>query len=104
MKITFVSNYINHHQLPFCKAMADLGPEVEFYFIQVMPMEEKRVSMGWGVDEKSLPFVVLYYEEKERAGRLIEESDAVLFGWTEGMIEDLEDKRLSSGKLSFRVS
>ena len=104
LKITFVSNYINHHQLPFCKAMADLGPEVEFYFIQVMPMEEKRVSMGWGVDEKSLPFVVLYYEEKERAGRLIEESDAVLFGWTEGMIEDLEEKRLSSGKLSFRVS
>ncbi len=104
MKITFVSNYINHHQLPFCRAMAEYGNGVEFFFIQVMPMEEKRVSMGWSVDESSLSFVVLYYEEKERAERLIEESDVVLFGWTEGLIEDIEEKRLSSGKLSFRVS
>ncbi len=104
MKITFVSNYINHHQLPFCRAMAGYGRGLEFFFVQVMPMEQKRVSMGWAVDEKSLPFVVLYYEERERAEKLIEDSDAVLFGWTEGMIEDLEEKRLSSGKLSFRVS
>jgi glycosyltransferase involved in cell wall biosynthesis len=84
--------------------MAQYGHGLEFFFIQVMPMEEKRVSMGWAVDEKALDFVVLYYEEKERAERLIMESDAVLFGWTEGQIEDIEEKRLSSGKLSFRVS
>ncbi len=84
--------------------MAQYGHGLEFFFIQVMPMEEKRVSMGWAVDEKALDFVVLYYEEKERADELIMESDAVLFGWTEGQIEDIEEKRLSSGKLSFRVS
>lgn len=104
MKITFVSNYINHHQLPFCRAMQKYGQDVEFYFVQVMPMEEKRRSMGWGLDEKTLPFVVLFYEEREKARRLIEDSDVVLFGWTEGQIEDLEEMRLSSGRLSFRVS
>jgi glycosyltransferase involved in cell wall biosynthesis len=104
VKITFVSNYINHHQLPFCRAMSQAENGTEFYFVQVMPMEEKRVSMGWAVDEKTLPFVVLYYEDEERARDLILNSDVVLFGWTEGMIEDLEEKRLSSGKLSFRVS
>lgn len=104
MVITFVSNYINHHQLPFCRAMSSFGEEAEFYFVQVMPMEEKRKSMGWAVDEGSIPYLVLYYEEPERAKKLILESDVVLFGWTEGRISDLEQERLSSGKLAFRVS
>ncbi len=104
MVITFVSNYINHHQLPFCKEMSSQIDDVEFYFIQTMPMEEKRKNMGWGLDEKSLPFVVLYYEQKERAKELIRESDVVLFGWTEGIISDDRSLRLSSGKLSFCVS
>ncbi len=104
MQITFVSNYINHHQLPFCRAMLSAGEDIEFHFVQTIPMEEKRVSMGWAVDEKALDFVVLYYEEKERAESLIFDSDVVLFGWTEGETEYLEKKRLSSGKLSFRVS
>ncbi len=99
-----MSNYINHHQLPFCRAMQDVAGDVEFWFVQTMPMEEKRVNMGWGVDESTLPFLVLYYNEEQRAKELIENSDVVLFGWTEGLIADLEKKRLSSGKLSFRVS
>ncbi|MCR5670065.1 MAG: glycosyltransferase family 4 protein [Butyrivibrio sp.] len=104
MRITFVSNYINHHQLPFCDAMQNAGDDVQFSFIQVMPMEEKRVSMGWGVDEAKIPYLVLYYEEPKKAAELIRNSDVVLFGWTEGKIKELEEERLSSGKLSFRVS
>ncbi len=104
MKITFVSNYINHHQLPFCKAMSEYGQGVEFFFVQVMPMEEKRRQMGWEVDATAFPYVVLYYEEEERAKELILNSDIVLFGWTEDLIYELEQERLSSGKISFRVS
>ena len=58
MVITFVSNYINHHQLPFCRAMSALE-DVEFHFIQTMPMEQKRVEMGWAVDVSGFPFVSL---------------------------------------------
>ncbi|MBR1670923.1 MAG: glycosyltransferase family 4 protein [Butyrivibrio sp.] len=105
MVVSFVSNYINHHQLPFCEAMKrQIGDGGSFYFIQTMPMEEKRRQMGWGVDEKALSYLVLYYEEPERAQDLIEKSDVVLFGWTGGVIDDIERKRLSSGKLAFRVS
>ncbi len=103
MVVTFVSNYINHHQLPFCRAMAKT-PEVEFHFIQVMPMEQKRVDMGWAVDVRELPFVSLFYEQEANCRKLILESDVTIFGWTEGLISDLEEERLSSGKLSFRVS
>ncbi len=104
MVITFVSNYINHHQLPFCRAMLDMGPGVEFHFVQTMPMEEKRKEMGWAVDEKELPFLVLSYEEPDRAKELISESDVVIFGWTEGLTREAEQERISAGKRSFRMS
>ena len=104
MKITFVSNYINHHQIPFCEAMAGYGDDVEFFFIQTMPMEQKRIDMGWAVDPKEYAFVHLFYEEKEMCTELILNSDVVIFGWSQDSIRDLEFRRLSSGKLSFRVS
>ena len=84
--------------------MTSLGKDVEFFFIQTMPMEEKRRSMGWEVDEASIPYLVLSYEDENRAKELILGSDVVLFGWTEGMLSSLRDERLSSGKLSFCVS
>ena len=84
--------------------MSTYGEDVEFYFVQTMPMEEKRLQMGWGVDDKALSYVVRYYEDEKRAKELILDSDVVLFGWTEDRIWDVEQKRLSSGKISFRVS
>ena len=104
MVITFVSNYINHHQIPFCEEMAKCAPDVEFHFIQTMPMEQKRIDMGWAVDPKDYSFVSLYYEDKRACEELILNSDVTVFGWSEGRIEELEAKRLSSGKLSLRVS
>lgn len=101
--VTFASNYINHHQLPFCMAM-NSQENVDFHFIQVMPMEEKRVEMGWSVDIEQYPFVALWYEEKEKCKELILKSDVTILGWTEGVLGETEEKRLSSGKLTFRVS
>ncbi len=104
MVITFVSNYINHHQIPFCDAMSSLFEDVDFHFVQAMPMEEKRINMGWAVDPKDYPYVSLFYEDEKYCEELILNSDVVIFGWTEGLTSELEKKRLSSGKLSFRVS
>ena len=84
--------------------MNSFGQDVEFFFIQTMPMEEKRRSMGWSVDENAIPYLVLSYKDERRAKELILTSDVVLFGWTEGRLLELRDERLSSGKLSFCVS
>ena len=47
-KITIVSNYINHHQIPMSNELYKrLGDN--FAFIQTQPMEEDRVKMGWGL-------------------------------------------------------
>ena len=84
--------------------MSSLFEDVDFHFVQAMPMEEKRINMGWAVDPKDYPYVSLFYEDKKYCEELILNSDVVIFGWTEGLTSELEKRRLSSGKLSFRVS
>ena len=101
MTFTFVSNYINHHQIPLCDALyRELGED--YTFIQTMPMEEERVAMGWNVDVRSLPYVQCLYESEYECLKKLAESDVVLLGWTER--EDLAASRLASGKATLRVS
>ncbi len=101
MKVTFVSNYINHHQIPFCEAMVrELGED--FHFIQTQPMEEERVRMGWSADLNNLPYVLLFYTQEEVCRNLIMDSDVVLFGGVED--ESYIEKRLAAGKPVVRLS
>ena len=101
MTFTFVSNYINHHQIPLCDALyRELGDD--YTFIQTMPMEEERVAMGWGVDVHCLTYVRCLYETEYECLKKIAESDVVLFGWTGR--EDLAASRLVSGRTTLRVS
>ena len=52
MQVTFVSNYINHHQIPVSNELyAQLGDS--YHFVQTQPMEEERVKMGWGDEVKN---------------------------------------------------
>ena len=53
VKAVFISNYINHHQIPFSNALYEqLGDD--YHFIQTEPMEEERIAMGWGLDAACL--------------------------------------------------
>lgn len=101
MKTVFISNYINHHQIPFSDALYErLGDD--YHFIQTEAMEEERVKMGWALDASRIPYVVFADREEERCRRLIREADLVLAGWTQRT--DLFLPRLSSGKLTLRIS
>ncbi|MBE5858624.1 MAG: glycosyltransferase family 4 protein [Butyrivibrio sp.] len=105
MKVVFVSNYINHHQMPFCNEMARiLGGD--FSFVEVSPMDEERIKMGW--NSEKLPYVHRIYEEEELSKRLIRKSDIMLLGWigddknSPAYIETR--KRLMQKKPSIRIS
>lgn len=101
MTVTFISNYINHHQIPFSNACYQrLGSC--FSFIQTEPMEQERIAMGWNPQGTGLPYVVCLYEQEERCRRLILESDVLIAGWTER--EDLIGARLETGKATIRIS
>ncbi len=107
MKVVFVSNYINHHQMPFCEEMVKLLGD-DFAFVQVSPMEEKRIKMGWGNEAGTLKYVHIMYEEEELCKKLIEDSDIMLLGWIgddkESTAHKVTTKRLSSGKPVIRIS
>lgn len=101
MRITFISNYINHHQIPFSEEMyGRLGSG--YCFIQTEPMEEERVRMGWAVDIRRIPYVRCYYEEKEQCDALLMESDIVICGWIEE--ESIIRPRLQTDRITIRCS
>ncbi len=100
MKIVFVSNYINHHQIPFCEAMqAALGEN--YTFIQTEPMEEERVKLGWQ-QEGALPYVKYAYEEPEACKQLVMDCDVVIWGGVED--ETMLKPRLETGRPVIRYS
>lgn len=101
MKITMLSNYINHHQIPFSQALYERLGE-GYRFIQTEPMDEERLAMGWGLDATKLPYVVFLDKDLEYARELIRESDILLVGWNR--CENLLTDRLGGERLTFRIS
>ncbi len=100
MKVTFVSNYINHHQIPVSNVLYEhLGEN--YTFIQTEPMEEERIRLGW--NPADVPTYVRYaYEEREACEQLIMDSDVVIWGGLED--ETMLQPRLQAGKPILRYS
>lgn len=96
----FVSNYLNHHQIPFCNAMYELCGG-SFTFVQTEPVEEERVRMGWARQVQQ-PYLRLYYKEAEECKRLISDAEIVMFGGCED--ERYIEERLEKGKIVIRCS
>ena len=102
MKITFASNFINHHQLPFCEALA-AQDGVDFAFVEREAMDEERRAMGWGTDLVKPSYVMRFTPESAReVEERILASDIFLIGG-DGF-DDLIDRRLREGKAVVRVS
>jgi hypothetical protein len=82
MKATFYSNFLNHHQLPFCIEMYGLLGE-DFIFIATEPVHEERIQMGYEDMSEKYLFSLNTYSNKEnyeKALKLGEESDVVIIG------------------------
>ena len=60
MKITFFSNYLSHHQLPFSKCMFE-HTEIDYCFVSTIPMVDERLKGGWR-QEAVMPFELRTYE------------------------------------------
>lgn len=101
MKIVFVSNYLNHHQIPFCQAMCK-EEDMDFSFIQMEEMDSERVRMGWGIDVKEYPFAKCFYEDPVNCQSMIDNADLVIYGGVED--EKYIKPRLNAGKLVIRYS
>lgn len=96
----FVSNYLNHHQIPFCNAMYELC-KGSFAFVQTEPVEEERIRMGWA-EKIQQPYLKLYYKEEEQCRGLISDAKVVLFGGCDD--ESYIEERLEKGKTVIRYN
>lgn len=102
MTITFVSNFINHHQTPLCTKLYET-PGVDFVFVQTEKMSKERILGGWAIDESMIAYVRSFQKDEAFCRKRILESDVLLLGFNR-LPEDLLDERLSSGKITLRIS
>ena len=101
MRIAFASNYLNHHQLPFCQALLE-RTEGNFTFIATTPFNEARLAIGYE-DMNQAPFVVRAYESeeaKERALALCRDADILIIGG--GAPDCYAEERIRAGRITFQ--
>lgn len=103
MNVTFVSNFMNHHQLPFSLELADT-PGVDYTFISREGIPQSRLQLGYEELDHRYPFVLCAYDSPEaqsRAEACLEESDVVIVGSAPAA---LLTRRLRRGQLTFQYS
>ena len=103
MKITFFSNFLNHHQLSFCLAMDKLT-NGQFTFVATTPTQQEQLKLGYHDMNKQYPFVLTTYdseENREAAMDLAMDSDVIITG---SAPEIYTKKRIQRNKLTFRYS
>ena len=103
MKLVFLSNFLNHHQLPFCLQMRDRLDE-DFCFVATQRIPKERLAQGYADMNNSYPFVVRTYEgqtQQATAQRLTDEADVVILG---DAPMTFVQSRLRDGKLTFLYS
>lgn len=102
LSVTFVSNYINHHQIPFCEAMRKkLGDN--FVFVQTEQMEQERLDMGWTDESAKLDYVLKQDQNPDLCRSRILSCDLLLVGWAP-KAQDAVETRLALHKPVFRIS
>lgn len=99
MKLTFITNYLTHHQLPFTEEMfRRLGSD--FVFIATNHMGEERIRMGWAIeDQNRYPYVRFYDDDMQVCENLVMDSDVLICGGTH---ELYIRKRIEAGKITLR--
>lgn len=101
MKIAFYSNFLTHHQIPFCLDMIS-NKDIKFTFVSTIKITEERLKLGYENLDNDYNFVLKAYENQinfEKSLKLAMESDVVIIGTT----DDIYIKeRLKADKLIFR--
>lgn len=103
MKIVFVSNFMNHHQLPFSLALMN-QKNIAYYFLSLEPIPKERISMGYEDMNHKYSFVICAYDsekEMKKAIKLIDEADITIYG---SCPDSLIIRRASKGKICIKFS
>lgn len=100
MKVVFISNYINHHQIPLSDELYRIWGD-EYTFIETEPMEEERIRMGWVQTGSGIPYVKQYDRDPAGVQALIDDADIAIFDGLDD--ESYIAKRLEEKKIVLRT-
>jgi glycosyltransferase involved in cell wall biosynthesis len=103
MRVTFYSNFMNHHQLPFSLAMDKLTGG-NYTFVATTAVPQGRLNMGYHDMNKQYPFVLTTYDSPQNAQEALVLalcSDVVITGSAPEMYTKL---RMERNRLTFRYS
>lgn len=113
LKISFISNYLTHHQIPFSNCMYKLLGD-DFHFISTSKMEDERIAGGWDIDSKYDYEIKSYVDDisNQQAKKIILESEVVIIGSASKEISDFvykncklvfiySERILKNGRLHF---
>lgn len=101
MTITFFSNFLNHHQLPFCMELMNAIGEDNFKFVACEKIHDERTKMGYEDMNVKYSFVLRSYESEvnyKEALDLAESSDVVVIGAADSIFAQI---RARNNKLTF---
>ena len=99
--ITFFSNFINEHQIPFCEAM-HRNTDGNFRFVATEPIAKDRLDLGFKDKSSAYSYVIKSFKDNEsykEALRLGLDSDVVIIG---SAPDEFITERLNENKLTFR--
>lgn len=102
MKITLISNYLNHHQMPLCESFLGISG-VEFTFIATMQVLEERIMLGYQTSFDHLSYYREAIEPKDiaEAEQLCFDSDVLICGEAP---RHFITRRLRAHKLTFNYN
>lgn len=102
MTITFITNFINHHQVPVADELYKaLGHD--YTFVATQPIPDNFVANGYP-DYSNKEYLLKAYESldlRKKAERIVLSSDVVIIGSAN---EDYIVDRLNNNKITFRYS
>jgi glycosyltransferase involved in cell wall biosynthesis len=103
MKVTFYSNFMNHHQLPLSLAL-DRLTDSNYTFVATTPVPQERLDMGYHDMNRQYPFVLTTYDSRENAQKAFElalDSDVIITGSAPEVYTKL---RIERNRLAFYYS
>lgn len=102
MKLTFFTNFINHHQVPVADELYKLLGK-DYTFVATIPMPQEFIDNGYP-DFSDKPYLLKAYENNVNFQKALElglSSDVVIIG---SASNDFIKKRLQLNKITFRYS
>ena len=98
MKLVFLTNFLTHHQTPFCDLMyKELGEN--FHLIAMRSADSEQKKLGYKELNDLYPYVIKAYEgEDDKALALCDAADVVISG---SAPRKYIEKRLKENKLTF---